>query len=68
MTAEALIAELLGCEWGRVIFAPIDTSLCRAQAVQRIAIHIGPGDPTLVQLCGRHREIVLAETDPRSTW
>ena len=66
MTTEALIVELLGCEWGRAVFSHHDTTLCRAQAVQRIAIHSGPGEPTLIQLCGRHRDIVLAETDPRS--
>jgi hypothetical protein len=66
MSATTALVRLLGCEWGVAVFSHHDTARCWAQAVERIAIH-GAGDgPTLVQLCARHGEIVMAETDPRS--
>jgi len=58
-----MLHNLLGCEWGRKIALAENREPCEADAVQRIALH-GPNGHLVVQLCDRHRALVLDLTDP----
>jgi hypothetical protein len=64
-SVSGMVQELLGCAWGRHIALPDDREPCQDQAVQIVVLHDGPKVRAL-ELCARHRDLVLAGTTPHA--
>ncbi len=59
------IQSLLGCEWGRTVHTPDDTTPCLRQAVQIVVVHEGDSSVDL-RLCASHVRRLGQETTPRT--
>lgn len=57
------IAALLGCDWGKLVMLHPEEEPCPHQAVQRVALYIGP-NPLLIQVCEKHDAMVREYTNP----
>lgn len=66
MTLAEQIHAILGCEWGVKAQSIDDTEPCTERAVQIVALHPVPGDPSYVEmkLCQRHLDVVMAHSTP----
>jgi len=64
---DELAQSLIGCEWGRTIKHPEDTTLCLRQAMQMVVLHASVQDEEGVpfKLCDVHYAFVQRHSDPR---
>lgn len=63
---EAFRHRILGCQWGGFVSTRDDDKTCFQTAVQMVALHSSPGDPTYitVKLCQHHLDVVMQHTTP----
>jgi hypothetical protein len=59
----ALLAQILGCEWGRGIRLPDDAAPCPERATVVVVLH-GAGEPRPFRVCAAHFATVQTQTDP----
>lgn len=62
---DAQAHALLGCDWGRKIALPGNTTPCTRAAEERIVLHNG-GRQVVVQMCDEHGALIKAETEPHA--
>lgn len=65
LVGDARAREMFGCDWGRKVSVPGNTTPCLRPAEERIVVHNGAWQIEL-RLCDEHGALVKAETEPHA--